>query len=373
MSEFDEIRPYNDDEVATALARLVDEPNIISAVARFIAPLPNRWLPGLVQCWVARVLKTQASRIHTVEEFQQFLANYFARMIRDTTDGFSFDGLDKLDPKQSYLFVSNHRDIAMDSGFMNWALHQSGFPTSRIAIGDNLLTKDYATDLMRLNKSFVVKRGESGRAAYAALLECSRYIRHSIEEGVSVWIAQRPGRAKDGIDRTEPAIIKMFALAFRKEAEDFGEIVERLGVVPVSISYELDPCDVFKARELAAQAEERDYEKPPDEDLQSVIAGITGHKGRVHVHFGEPLRGEYTDADAVAADIDRQIVSGSKIFPTHEYAAARLANGGSVQSLSAPVRRSWLPRLKQCPPGQRKFVLMQYANILKNREELGIS
>ena len=373
MSEFDEIRPYNDDEVADALSRLVVEPNIISAVASFVAPLPNRWFPGLVQRWVARALKKQTRRIHSVEDFQQFIAVYFARMIKDTTDDFSFDGLDQLDPGQSYLFVSNHRDIAMDSGFMNWALHQSGFATSRIAIGDNLLTRDYATDLMRLNKSFVVKRGESGRAAYAALLQCSRYIRHSIEEGESVWIAQRPGRAKDGLDRTEPAIIKMFALAYRKETEDLGDIVARLRVVPVSISYELDPCDVFKARELAAQAEDRDYEKPPDEDLQSIIAGITGHKGRVHVHFGDPLKGRYPDAEAVALEIDRQIVSGSKIFPTHEYAAARLENGGSDKILPAPVRRSWLPRLKQCPPGQRKFVLMQYANILKNRRELGIS
>lgn len=372
MSEFDDIRPYNDDEVAAVLARLVEVPTIVKAASRFLAPNASRWLPGLIQWWTGRVLKARVRRISTVEDFQRFVAGYFSRMIRETTDGFTFDGLDKLDAQQSYLFVSNHRDIALDSGFLNWALYQSGFPTSRIAIGDNLLTTDYASDLMRLNKSFVVKRGETGKAAYAAALECSRYIRQSIEEGVSVWIAQRPGRAKDGFDRTEPAIIKMFALAFREEGEAFGEVVGRLRIVPVSISYELDPCDVIKARELAAAAAGRPYEKPPHEDLQSIIAGITGHKGRVHMHFGDPLQGEFPDVEAVAAEIDRQVVKGLKVFPTHEYAAARLAKAGTDLRLPTAVRRSWLSRLKRTPPNEREFVLLQYANTLKNRQELGV-
>ena len=165
------------------------------------------------------------------------------RIIRETTDGFEYSGIESLVPDQSYIFVGNHRDIAGDSMLLDYALYVSGFDTVRIAVGDNLVQVASATDLMKLNKSFFIKRSEEGpKKVYAALLQSSRYIHQSLKDGHSIWIAQSEGRAKDGMDITDPAIIKMFALAERKT--DFSELIQRLNIVPTSISYEYDPCDV---------------------------------------------------------------------------------------------------------------------------------
>jgi len=366
MPEFDDIRPYLDEEVPAVVSRLARDPVLIRAAASFAAPTLSRWIGPVIQAWIGFRLRRLLAPVATVTDFQRLLARAFAWMIQATTDGFTVSGVEHIDPATRYLFISNHRDIALDSAFVNFALHLEGHPTTRLAIGDNLLETGFAADIMRLNKGFLVKRKVTGKAAFAAMLQTSQYIRHSLEEGESVWIAQREGRAKDGWDRTDAAIIKMFALAFRKEAE-LAEVVSRLGILPVAISYELDPCDVAKARELSVRSRGDAYHKEPGEDLASVVRGVSGPKGRVHLHFGTPLSRQFADADAVAAEIDRQIVEGYRLFPNHLWAAAQTG----VAGVAAPATCSLATHLESVPADLREMVLIQYANPVKRAREFG--
>jgi hypothetical protein len=373
MTAFDEIRPYADEEVPAVLGRLLAEPRIASATAQFVYPRATRIWPALAVRLARWQLHRKLRGVASVAGVQAFLAGLFARMIQSTTDGFSVSGLDQLTPGGSFLFVSNHRDIALDSGFMNWALIEGGHETSRIAVGDNLFGVDYAADLMRLNKSFIVKRGAKGaKAAYAAMSLTSRYIRHSLEEGVSVWIAQREGRAKDGIDRTEAALIKMFALAYRNETRDLTELVQRFALVPVSVSYELDPCDRMKARELFLTEQDGSYVKPDDEDLTSIVTGIMGYKGRVHLAFGTPLCGAFEDAEAVARAIDAQLIPNLRIFPTHREAARLLGDPSGAfedepDGPDGPALAAFRERVAATTEAHRPLLLRQYASVLSNQ------
>ena len=229
MQNFDAIRPYRDDEVPGVIERLANDPALLRAAAAFFAPRLARWLPGLARFAARRVIQRRTAGLDSVHDVQLWLADHMARVVRDTTVELTIDGLDALEPGVPYLFLSNHRDIVMDSALLNFRLHQAGHRTARVAVGDNLLTERYAADLMRLNKSFVIERSVTGtRAVYQAISRTSAYIRHSLEEGESVWIAQREGRAKDGYDRTEPALLKMLSLAYRKEVDGFGGLLERL-------------------------------------------------------------------------------------------------------------------------------------------------
>jgi 1-acyl-sn-glycerol-3-phosphate acyltransferase len=357
---FEAIRPYTDDEVPAVLERLARDEGLVRAAASFAAPSLNRWCGPLVRAVIGWRIRGYLRPVRSVAQFQQLLARAFAWLVEETTDGFTYSGTEALDPAVRYLFVSNHRDIALDSAFLNYALHLAGHTTTRIAFGDNLLATGYAADIMRLNKGFVVNRSAKvGKAAFAAMLETSQFIRHSIESGESVWIAQREGRAKDGCDRTDAAIIKMFALAYRKEVDDLSEVVARLGIVPVAISYEYDPCDAAKAKELAVKAAGGTYEKAPGEDLRSVTTGVLGHKGRVHLHFGAPLSGTFADAEAVAAEIDRQIVAGYRLFPSHLWAAVQSGVEGVEGPPSLPPMQR---RVDACPAELHDSLLLQYAN-----------
>jgi hypothetical protein len=228
---------------------------------------------------------------------------------------------------------------------------------------------------MRLNKSFVIERSVTGkRAIYRALTRTSHYIQDTLANGHSVWIAQREGRSKDGYDRTEPALLKMLALAWRKEAETFGDLLEQISLVPVSISYELDPCDRRKARELAVIAREGRYEKAANEDLTSIIEGMTGFKGRVHVHYSPPVKGEFETAEGLALAVDRAIVAGLRVYPTQAEAARSLGFG------PVPDAGPWLPEVKaayeehvsSCSAEERPFLLAGYGNVVRNLAELGI-
>ncbi|NJN52320.1 MAG: glycerol acyltransferase, partial [Gammaproteobacteria bacterium] len=252
-------------------------------------------------------------------------------------------------------------------------MHEAGYRTTRNAIGDNLLATGFAADVFRLNKGFIVQRNAKGaKVAYAAMLKTSQYIRHSLESGESVWIAQREGRAKDGWDRTDPAIIKMFALAYRKEVEDMGGVIARLGVLPVAISYELDPCDLMKARELETIARTGRYEKRAGEDLESVVTGIRGDKGRVQLHFGTPLTGAFDDASGVAAAIDRQIVAGYRLFPTHLWAAAESGMEGLPPHEPSRALAVLKARVDGADRALRPHLLLQYANPVRRARELGL-
>jgi 1-acyl-sn-glycerol-3-phosphate acyltransferase len=298
-----------------------------------------------------------------------------ARVIRDSVAELTIDGLEHLERGRSYLFVSNHRDIVMDSALLNFLLHQAGHDTARTAVGDNLLSMDCAADLMRLNKSFVVQRNVTGaKALLKALSLTSAYVRHSLDEGASIWIAQREGRAKDGLDRTDPALLKMLALAHRGESAGFEDFVRRVRLVPVSVTYELDPCDRRKAHELAVKAATGAYTKAAGEDLASMVDGIVGYKGRVHFSIAPPVTGDFADPDALARELDRCIVGGLRVFPTHLDAAARLDLAVPVTT-PAPVPRvmtSWRERIEACPAEELPFLLAGYANVIRNKVDLGL-
>lgn len=369
METYNDIRPYRDDEVAPVIARLVADPEVIDSTAAFLFPKGNRWIPFLTRFIARRVIQKATAPLKSVKDLQVFLSGYFERMVRTTTDGLSCVGLEKLDKEKSYLFISNHRDIAMDSGFINYALWSNGFNTSQIAVGDNLFSQGFQADLMRLNKSFVVVRKAKGvKAQFAALTRTSAYIRYVLEKGESVWIAQREGRSKDGIDRTEPAILKMFMLAHRAETRLFREWLDQVNLVPVSVSYEIDPCASRKARELYMLDRYGQYEKAVDEDVQSIVEGITGYKGRVHVNFGAPVRGDFDDADSLARVLDREIVGGLATFPTFLEADA-LEKGEFGGQLVGRVKTSFESALKILPQDYQQHFLLQYANQLRNKQK----
>lgn len=365
MEEFEDIRPYRDDDVPEVLRRVVADPAAARGVARFLAPDCFRYAPR-VTCWaLARALAWRTRNLKSVDDLHVELGHWFGRLIRRTTMGLTWSGMETLEVGEPYLFVSNHRDIALDCAFMNYALWASGHRTSQIAVGENLFTDAFANDLMRLNRAFMVpRRGGSPRAQYAGMRTTSRYIRAALGTGQSVWIAQRDGRAKDGIDRTEPALLKMFLLGWRGECDAFGEWLRRVRLVPVSISYELDPCAATKARELYLRARDGGYEKPEGEDHASMVQGILGFKGAVHVAFGARVEGDFESAEDLADHLDRVIVGNLRMYPTHVFALEGSAN------LGPRVGEAFHETLDDCPPEHRDYVLLQYANQLRNQREL---
>jgi len=383
MDQFADIRPYNDAEVPAVLARLLDDPEFLAAICRLKFKGLASWLGWPLRRLVRWALVRELDGASDVNGFQRVIEHYMTRMIEDSTAGFSVSGLDALDPGRAYLFMSNHRDITLDPAFTNYALYHNGFDTVRIAIGDNLLTKPYVSDLMRLNKSFVVKRSARGpREVLKAYRELSAYIRHSIQQDqANIWIAHREGRAKDGLDRTEPAIIKMLAMSQQKREESFSEFIAGMNIVPVSISYELDPCDARKALELYELAKTGNYQKAEHEDVASIAAGISGTKGLVHVAFGEVLGGGYENPEQVAAELDRQIISNYRLHGTNLYAWRLLHQSDPPAALlPASLADSLLPgscdeatfgrRIMAMPESQREYALNIYANALVSRQLL---
>ena len=369
-----DIRPYMDHEVADVLAKLSRDNELLNALTRFRLPRLARWAPPLARGIASHAVRREVKGVTSVREFQMRIASYMVRMIRTTTDAFDVTGLDKLDPGSAYLFIGNHRDISLDPAFVNYALYQADRDPVRIAIGDNLLKKPYVTDLMRLNKSFIVPRSVRGkRAMLAAYQQLSGYIRHSItEDQHSIWMAQREGRAKNGIDRTDPAIIKMLTIASRTTDRDaaFGDAIAELKLVPVSISYEYDPCDLQKAQELYDIDTKGSYAKSEFEDIRSIVAGITGTKGRVQLRFGTPVGADMATPDEVAAEIDRQVIGGYRLFPSHYLALEALGDAPELvarRSITRDDRERFNARLANVPEPLRPYWLAQYANPVKHK------
>ncbi len=372
---FADIRPYRDDEVPAVLERLMGDVELQAALAKLRLKRLDSLAPALARLVVRMVLRRELRGVRDVLGLQMVIKTYMDGMIERSCGGFSVSGLDQLDPARPYLFISNHRDIAMDPAFTNYALYRGGHQTVRIAIGDNLLTKPWVSDLMRLNKSFIVKRSvSSGRELLAASRHLSAYIRHSLlEERAPVWIAQREGRAKNGKDRTEPAVIKMLGMSRDKETQTFGEHIESLGIVPVSISYELDPCDGRKARELHALATLGRYEKEEQEDVASIGLGIAGDKGRVHISFGTPLGAQFENADQVADEIDRQVIESYCLHPTNLYAYETLHGASAPRPGQLYLedgdcnREQFDARIAALPEEHRPYALAIYANAVVSK------
>lgn len=374
MTQFDDIRPYHDAEVRPTIDRILADPELADAVARLKFPKLTQWFGWIIKALVKRKLAEQLAGVNDVRGFQEVVERYMSGMLAEATTALTISGLDELEHHQSYLFISNHRDIAMDPAFVNWSLFHNDCNTLRIAIGDNLLTKPYVADLMRLNKSFIVNRSaKAPREKLKAAKHLSAYIHHSIvNEGSSIWIAQREGRAKDGFDKTNSAVLGMITLN-KPKTQELSDYVKELRIVPVSISYELDPCDAAKARELYQQRTLGSYQKEEHEDVKSIAMGIAGQKGHVHVAFGSVLNHHYDDTDQIVADLDHQIVTNYVLHATNCIAYEILhgvvpainyteKNIPYDPSLLADQKAAFIARMNQIPVEQRDIALAIYAN-----------
>jgi hypothetical protein len=308
--QFDDLRPYYDEEIAAAMHRIAE--------SEYFPTLSSYVYPNKTVEEVRRMIKS----FTTINEFQhQVMTTVNEQVIARSISRFSYEGIDRLDKDACYLFVSNHRDIMLDSSLLQYALHCSGYRTTEITFGSNLMSSPLIVDIGKSNKMFRVIRGGSVKDFYANSLHLSGYIRHALtQKRESVWIAQRNGRTKDGVDATDQAIIKMFYMS--SPAHPVRALAE-LNIVPVSISYRWEPCDTLKALELYRRRRTGAYAKKPGEDLNSILTGITQPKGEVHIAVCRPL----TEADLaplaglphsklsrqVAALIDARIRSGYKL------------------------------------------------------------
>eukprot|EP01029_Cantina_marsupialis_P025153 TRINITY_DN6617_c0_g1_i1.p3 TRINITY_DN6617_c0_g1~~TRINITY_DN6617_c0_g1_i1.p3 ORF type:complete len:390 (+),score=49.22 TRINITY_DN6617_c0_g1_i1:6077-7246(+) len=321
-SDFDAIRPYNDSEVTDVIDRLLNEESFI----RFTQKL----FPSFTKEMLAGTLKN----VKTIQDFQNnFIVRLAQNIIDSTTKGITIEGLENLDPKESYLFISDHRDIILDSALLNVLLHQNGFETTEIAIGSNLLIQPWIEDLVKLNKSFVVKRNLSVRQMLTSSKQLSSYINYALNtKKSSIWIAQREGRTKDGDDRTQQSLLKMLQMSGGKE---FSSHFRNLRIVPVAISYEYEPCDAMKSLEVYLKETDEGYQKTAKDDLRSMIRGMVNDKGRVHFSIGKPISEmldvieEMDDSrdkiKALAEVIDYRIHKKFKLWPDN-YIAYDIVN-----------------------------------------------
>lgn len=327
--EFDSIRPFEPEELPMVFERLFADPQFRHVLAYALPGLPfEKVRDNILSC------KTNL-------EFQLKVCYGFVQSLVDKlTAGCDMDA-SSVDVSGRYTFVSNHRDIVLDSGFLDKLLIDSGFKTTcEIAIGDNLLSLPWVKDLVRVNKSFIVRRGLSPRETLVASRLMSDYMHFVIEEKHdNIWIAQREGRAKDSDDRTQPAILKMMAMGGGR-----GSVVEklrRLHIVPLSISYEYDPCDYLKAREFQLKRDNAGWKKSAEDDIVSMRTGITGYKGRVHYQCApcidawldslDPSTPKTEVFDVIARHIDQGIHSNYRLYPCN-YAALDMLRGESAFS-----------------------------------------
>ena len=322
-TKFDDIRPYTDAEIPAAMQRIAN--------SEYLEPVCNFAFPGRD----IDEIKEMISGFTTIAEFQLKLMFFVNdRIIKNTIDHFSYSGTEYLDPKKKYLLISNHRDIMLDCSLLLQVLQINGIPSAEITFGSNLMSSQLVIDIGRSNKMFKVVRGGNARDFYENSLHLSDYIRHAItEKGESIWIAQRNGRTKDGNDATDQGIIKMFCMSC---AQDPVRAIEELNIVPVAVSYQWEPCDMLKTKELYLSRDGAKYVKQKDEDITSIITGITQQKGNVHISLCKPLEKEEYIGFAgepankfyknIANLIDERIYNSYKLWNTN-YIAHDIRSG----------------------------------------------
>lgn len=357
---FDDIRPFYDNEIPDAINR-ISQWELIPQILRFIYPQKP-----------AEESMAQLRNVKTVKELQTtFMYDAICRVVKTTSQGFSYSGFDYLRRDKPCLYISNHRDITLDAFLLQMVLIERQRDTSYIVFGNNLLETPLMRDLYLSNKLVQMERGGNPMAFYRSLQHLSRYIHHLVvEQRKSVWLAQKNGRSKDGVDTTAPAIIKMLTLGSDKPAL---QALADLHIIPVAVSYEWDPCDLMKANELYHKAH-GGYHKVEGEDTNSVTTGIIGPKGHIHLSFGKPLShaelagekapGEKDLADHVAAVLDRRIQKIYKLMPTN-YLAYDLLEGNSHHRhyYTSEAKNQFLQRMNQLPEGDcRRIFLEMYAN-----------
>ena len=384
MHDFDDIRPFRDEEVKDVVANLLEDLDFSRALAKFRHPKWYKWLPGPMTRLVQQAMKKELSHVANIHDVQIIIEKYLDKIIETTASGLTQSGLEQLDPKRPYIFISNHRDITMDPALVNYMLYHHGFDTLQIATGDNLLKRPFLSDLMKLNKSFFVKRSVQGRDKLAASKQLSAYIRHCIATGQNVWIAQREGRAKNGIDKTEAAIITMLQLWSRDGGRKLSvaTAINQLNIVPVALSYEFDPCDDLKAVELHAKNTTGVFIKDENADVQSILNGMIGTKGAIHVSFGTQIMvGETATTEDVAELIDRQIIGSYRLHAVNYIALEKLqpdfmdfrtlpALLGMTENAIAAKRKEFESRLQHMDAALHPYVLHMYANPVIRKTEV---
>lgn len=333
---FDNIRPYNPDELHDAFSRLINEPTFLALIQQFMPQIP------------LEQVRAQMLNIPNATVFQKtFIVPLLNDIEAKHSKGITASGIETI--QQPALFVSNHRDIVMDSALMDLVLFRAGLDSVEIGIGDNLLAAPWIRTLVRINKSFIVQRGLPVREMPKAFLELSGYIRHAItKKQTGVWIAQREGRAKDSNDRTQESILKMFALSGTKS---FIENLKELNICPATISYEYDPCDYLKAKEFQQKRDHATFKKSPQDDLLNMKTGIMGDKGHVHFTFTPSINSELEQIAAsidnrkeqieeIVKLIDKRIHSNYIIYPINKVAYDELLNTTRFTSEVSPEERS---------------------------------
>ncbi len=370
---FDDIRPYTDDEVPGIIARLRRNKWLTSNLRMLAWRDCPHFLTRIVDYFVGVYLRRHLKGISTVSEFQHniVLSKLMPIVVKNTIEALSTSGMEKLDHNKAYLYITNHRDIVLDSALLNDVLTKDGFPTTQIAFGDNLLINETVSDLIRINKSFIVKRNLPMREQIKATINLSHYIFHALKLGDSVWLAQREGRAKDGDDRTNASILKMLNISQRKGGMKFNEFIRFCNIVPVAISYEYDPCDKLKGWELHRKKKHGSHVKGKTEDLVSMFAGIKGSKGRVHVGFGEPLGGDIKNEKTAAAAIDQSIHTNYRLWPNNYIAYDYINSSEKYKDrYTSAESELFLRRYKHLSEEVRKETLLSYANPVVNNENV---
>ena len=327
LTEFESISPYTDAEAAEALSKLAEFP-LLSQISQQFFPEES---PDF--------LKNTLKQIKTIDQFQVLVMQKFVRWVLEhTANDFTYDGIENIDPDKKFLALSNHRDIMLDPAITQLVLYMNNIPMTEICVGDNLITNETIEWLIRSNRMIKVVRGISARELYLSSQLLSKYIRLNItEQRSSIWLAQRQGRTKDGYDTTEQGLLKMLDMSGNA---DFQSNFEELNIIPMSISYEFEPCDILKAREMVISRTQK-YVKAEGEDFNSIVTGIMQPKGDIHLHIGKPLTSEEISA-AAACDkndryqlirraVDRRVIQGYKLFKNN-YVAYDILKGESKYS-----------------------------------------
>lgn len=371
MQKFDAIRPFYETEVNEALQSVIPHP--------MMKALMNFTFPDVED----EVWKEQLKKTHSIRDFQgNFIYQTVQKILENSSDGLTTSGFEHLEKNNSYLFISNHRDILLDTTLLNASLFQNGHLMTASAIGDNLVKKSFIKTLARLNRNFLVLRGLSPREMLQSSKLLSEYMGQLLlHENRSVWIAQREGRTKDGNDETNPGVLKMIGMA--SDEADVMQYFKKIKIVPVSISYEYDPTDVLKMPQLLAEANNEVYVKSKNEDFNTIMSGVMGQKKRIHLHIGKVLDTEIdriiTENDssnkqiqALAQEIDDAILSNYKLWPTNFIAYDIVNKSNAFSHLYTESEKSLFERRLEMRIGTDNPVaidgfLAMYANPVVNK------
>ena len=366
MKKFDSIRPYHDDEVHQVLIDLSNNRRFLKMLFSTGRFNKIRYLPFSRKV-LSFVLKNKIKNIKSVSQYQDAFEAVVSEVIKNSIKKFSITGIENLDPNKGYLFVANHRDITLDSALLNFTLHQNNFKTTYNAVGNNLLSEKWASDLMRLNKSFIIDRSDkSKRDIYKSLNLASEFIHNTIvNENESIWIAQKQGRSKDGNDYTDPSVIKMIHLNARKKLS-VNDYLNSLNLIPVSISYEKDPNDLLKAKEMYLTDLNQKYIKERKEDMESIFLGINGPKGDVHLDIGKVMHFDSDSYEECSNQITEVIKQSYQLHSTN-YAAAVIQGKPNKNDKYSPQEINeaieYLEnRMNLIPEDMRPYLLNQYSN-----------